>query len=82
MEPNADDPARVCVDGGSPTVIFDLSGAAPIEGAVTVAFPASDGLEAAFRVIPSLQRFMVDFAASRVADVGVPVRSSKVTRAT
>jgi len=64
----------------SPTVVFDASSAAPAKGAVTVAVPRAGGLAALFALMPAAQRFMVDFAASRVADVGTPLRSQKVTR--
>jgi fructoselysine-6-P-deglycase FrlB-like protein len=73
---------RVCVDGGSPTVVFDLSGEAPVDGAVTIAFPRSSGIEAALTALPTLQRFIFEMARSRVGTVGEPVRSSKVTRET
>jgi fructoselysine-6-P-deglycase FrlB-like protein len=73
---------RVCVDGGSPTVVFDLSGDAPVEGAVTIAFPISSGIEAALTALPTLQRFIFEMARSRIGSVGEPVRSSKVTRET
>jgi hypothetical protein len=31
-------------------------------------------------MLPTMQRLMLDFAANRVADVGTPRRSSKITR--
>ena len=68
------------VAAGSPVVVFDASGAAPIPGAITVALPATSGIAALFLLLPVAQRFMVDFAASRVADVGTPRRSAKITR--
>ena len=74
--------ARVCVESESPTIVFDLSGTPPIEGATTVAFPACRGLEAALKVLPTLQRFLITVAAGRVMNVGQPIRSSKVTRET
>jgi fructoselysine-6-P-deglycase FrlB-like protein len=73
---------EICVEGGSPTVVFDLSGAPPIAGAVTIAFPGCTGLEAAMTVLPTIQRFLIEVARSRVDEVGVPLRSSKVTRET
>ncbi len=33
-------------------------------------------------VLPTIQRFLIEIARSRVGQVGVPVRSSKVTRET
>jgi fructoselysine-6-P-deglycase FrlB-like protein len=64
----------------SPLVIFDASGLPPVVGALTVACKTTSGLAASFALLPAAQRFMVDFAASRVADVGTPLRCSKVTK--
>lgn len=72
--------ASAVVDAGSPLVVFDASGETPIKGAATVTAPASFDLVALFRLLPAAQEFMLAFAASRVADVGNPVRSQKVTR--
>lgn len=74
--------AKVCVDGGSPTVVFDLSSEAPVPGALTIAFAKCSGMEAALTVLPTLQRFIFEVARRRVGNVGEPVRSSKVTRET
>lgn len=68
-----------CSAAGAPVVVFDVSGEPPVAGAVTVALPRSSGMAAIFTVLPALQRFLVDLAAGRVADVGEPVRSTKVT---
>ena len=64
----------------APLVVFDTSGAAPVEGAVTVSFRPADGLAAIFSTLPAAQRLMVAFAEERVPDAGTPVRSSKITR--
>jgi fructoselysine-6-P-deglycase FrlB-like protein len=72
--------ASAVVAAGSPLVVFDASGEAPIDGAATVTAPASSDFVALFRLLPAAQEFMLSFAASRVADVGNPVRSQKVTR--
>ena len=74
--------AKVCVDGGSPTIVFDLSGEAPVTGAQSIAFDKCSGIEAALTVLPTLQRFIFEVARRRVANVGEPIRSSKVTRET
>ena len=74
--------AKVCVDGNSPTIVFDLSGEAPVPGAVTIAFEKYAGIEAALTVLPTLQRFIFEVARRRVPNVGEPVRSTKVTRET
>jgi fructoselysine-6-P-deglycase FrlB-like protein len=71
---------RFVVEAGSPLIVFDASGEAPIEGAVTLTCPQAKGLTAIFSLLPVAQRFMVDFAATRVDNVGLPVRSTKVTR--
>ncbi|WP_249138962.1 aminotransferase [Actibacterium sp. MT2.3-13A] len=72
--------AAATAEAGSPTVVFDASGAAPVAGAVTVALPKASGLAALFAMLPVAQRFMVEFSATRVENVGTPVRSQKVTR--
>ena len=72
--------AQSAVDACSPVVLFDSSGAAPVDGATVLALPKASGLAAAFAVLPVMQRFMLEFAARRVADVGTPLRSSKITR--
>ena len=74
--------AKLCVDGGSPTIVFDLSGEPPVPGAKTIAFEKCSGIEAALTVLPTLQRLIFEVARRRVANVGEPVRSSKVTRET
>jgi len=68
-----------CRDSGATPVVFDLSGEAQLEGAVTVEFPASSGFAAAFALLPSLQRLMIDLAGWHVPRVGEPLRTSKVT---
>jgi len=68
-----------CRDSGATPVVFDLSGEAQLEGAVTVEFPASSGFAAAFALLPSLQRLMIDLAGRHVPRVGEALRTSKVT---
>ena len=65
---------------GSKVIVFDTSGEAPIADVVTIQLPKASGLAAVFSILPNVQRFMVAFAATRVADVGTPRRSSKITR--
>lgn len=72
--------ARSAVEAGSPVVLFDSSGAPPVEGAIAISLPKAFGLAAAFSILPAAQRFMLAFAGRRVADVGTPRRSSKITR--
>ncbi|MEP9373799.1 SIS domain-containing protein [Mesorhizobium sp. KR1-2] len=65
---------------GSPVVVFDASGEAPVAGTETVKIDAASGAAAIFALLPAAQRFMLAFASQRVADVGTPVRSSKITK--
>ena len=69
----------VVANSPSPLVIFDASGLPPVAGAHTVTCPTAAGLAGAFAMLPSAQRFMVDFAASRMPDAGTPLRCTKVT---
>lgn len=72
--------ARNAVSWGVPTVIFDMGDSHPaVEGATVVALPALTGLPAAARLLPAVQKLAIDAAALRVADIGVPQRSSKIT---
>ena len=75
--------ARMAVsasEAGSPVVVFDASGDAPVDGTETVKIDAASGVAAIFALLPAAQRFMLAFASARVADVGTPVRSSKITK--
>jgi fructoselysine-6-P-deglycase FrlB-like protein len=72
--------AAATIQAGSPTVIFDVSGERPVEGAVTVSLPPAIGVAAAFAVLPPLQKLLIACARRRVPNVGEPLRSSKVTR--
>lgn len=67
-------------EAGSPVVIFDASGEAPVDGTVTVGVGAASGIAAVFALLPAAQHFMLGFAGARVADLGTPVRSTKITR--
>jgi fructoselysine-6-P-deglycase FrlB-like protein len=68
-----------CRAAGATPVVFDLSGEAKLEGAATVEFPAASGFAAAFALLPSLQRLMIDLAGRHVPRVGEPLRTTKVT---
>ncbi len=72
--------ASAALAAGSPVVVFDASGEPPICGAVHLARPRAAGLAAIFSILPTAQEFMLGFAAARVATVGTPRRSSKITR--
>lgn len=65
---------------GAPTVVLDTSGGAPVAGAVTVQAGCHEGIAALAALLPLSQRLMTGFAASRVPDVGSPIRSQKITR--
>jgi fructoselysine-6-P-deglycase FrlB-like protein len=64
---------------GSNVVVYDASGEAPIDGAVTIAVPHREGLAAAAALFPPMQETMIGVAMKRVPNVGEPVRSTKVT---
>src|SRR3546814_9543881 len=74
------DLARTVVEAGAPVVVLDASGAAPVEGAVTVPCPIGADFTAMLGMLPVLQRLTIGLAGAFVEDVGVPVRSSKGTR--
>ncbi len=75
-----DDLARQTVAAGSPTVLLDASGQASQSGALQIAVGAAQGLAANLALLPPTQRLVIEIARRRVADVGTPVRSGKVTR--
>ena len=64
----------------SPLIIFDASALPPVDGAHMISCPTGHGLAACFTLLSAAQKFMVDFAAARVPDVGTPQRCSKVTK--
>jgi fructoselysine-6-P-deglycase FrlB-like protein len=72
--------AEAVAEAGSPAVVLDASGAVPAAGAETVLLGRHDGLAALAMLIPVSQRLMLDFAATKVAEVGRPLRSTKITR--
>lgn len=82
-EPGADlvaGMAGAARDAGARVVMLDASGQPPVEGVTGIALPRAGGMAAILTMLPTMQRLMLDFAASRVADVGTPRRSSKITR--
>ncbi len=72
--------AASAAEAGSPVVVFDASGDAPVPGVTTLTFEPAFGMAAIFAMLPVAQSFMIAFAAARVADAGTPVRSTKITR--
>lgn len=72
--------AQAAVGLGLKPVLFDLSGGAPVAGAVTVPLPSRQGLAAQATLLPAAQALVIASAAARVGDgFGTPLRSSKVT---
>jgi len=75
-----EDLARQTVEAGSPTVMIDASGQAGTSGALRLAVGKAQGLAANLALLPPVQRLVIEIARRRVADVGTPIRSGKVTR--
>ena len=71
--------ADICFSAGSALAVLDFSGEEALPGAVTIAFPRLAGFAAAFALLPSLQRLLIDLSGRHVDRVGEPVRSTKVT---
>ena len=72
--------AAAVAEAGSPAVVLDASGGVPAAGAETVSVGRHEGLAALAALVPVSQRLMLDFAATKVAEVGRPLRSTKITR--
>lgn len=65
---------------GLKPMVFDLSGATPVGGAVTIPLGFAQGLAAAATLLPAAQALAIEAAALRVGEgFGTPLRSSKVT---
>jgi len=72
--------AQTAVGLGLRPVLFDLSGGAPVAGAMTISLPARHGLAAQATLLPAAQALVVAAAARRISEgFGTPLRSSKVT---
>ena len=72
--------AEAVAEAGSPAVVLDASGGVLAAGAETIPLGRHEGLAGLAMLIPASQRLMVDFAATRVAEVGRPLRTAKITR--
>lgn len=72
--------AEVVARTGAPAVVFDASGKAPVPGVVSVRLPPAEGMAALLSMLPTIQGFMLGFAASRVPEVGAAKWTEKVTR--
>jgi len=72
--------ARDTVAGGSPTLVFDASGSDEVRGDLILRLPKSKGVAAILAMLPTAQRLAIGLAGQRVSDVGVPLRTTKITR--
>lgn len=72
--------AEAVAAAGARTIVLDASGQRPAAGCLTLSPGRHDGLAALTALLPISQRLMIRFAAARVADVGTPMHSQKVTR--
>lgn len=72
--------AGVVAATGARTIVLDASGGPPVAGCLTISAGRQEGLAALAALLPISQQLMIRFAATRVADVGTPLRSQKVTR--
>jgi fructoselysine-6-P-deglycase FrlB-like protein len=72
--------AGVVAAAGARTIVLDASGGPPVADCLTISAGRQDGLAALTALLPISQQLMIRFAATRVADVGTPLRSQKVTR--
>lgn len=72
--------AKLCVAGGSPTVVLDASGGKPIPGTIHLPVRKAASVAAALALLPPAQKLVIDLADARVPNVGTPVRSGKITR--
>ncbi len=77
--PFTDALTRDCLNANVKPVILDSSGEAAMPGTIHVNLGESYGLESAITALLFMQKFLLEFAATRVEDVGEPLRSSKVT---
>ncbi len=74
--------AKLCGEASSPVVVLDLSGDPPPPDVFTISLARASSMVAALAVLPPIQQFGIEIARRRITDVGVPVRSTKVTRET
>lgn len=72
--------AKSALEAGAPVVLFDASGMGPVDGVANIVLRRSAGMAAILAALPAMQCFLLGFAVARVADVGTPKRSSKITR--
>jgi fructoselysine-6-P-deglycase FrlB-like protein len=80
--PQVDDIAGLvgdCVGYGIRPIVFDASGRAAIDGALTVALDPARGLALSLHALPAIQDVLITAADRMVPDAGMPRRSTKVT---
>jgi fructoselysine-6-P-deglycase FrlB-like protein len=68
-----------CASITSHIVIINASYENSFEGVRVIPVLPSQGMEAVMRALPVLQSLLINIAAAKVPDVGIPIRSSKVT---
>ena len=61
-------------------VVFDTSGSDEIRGDLILRFPKASGIAAILSMLPTAQRLAIGIAGQRVSDVGIPLRTTKITR--
>lgn len=72
--------AAAAVSWGVPVIVVDIGDRHPaVAGASAIRLPSASGLSALVGLLPAVQSLAIMAAARRVADIGVPRRSSKVT---
>jgi fructoselysine-6-P-deglycase FrlB-like protein len=72
--------ARDTVAGGSPTIVFDTSASDAVNADLILRLPKASGIAAIFSMLPTAQRLAIGLAGQRVSDVGIPLRTTKITR--
>jgi fructoselysine-6-P-deglycase FrlB-like protein len=70
---------RAAVEAGASTIVFDVSGERPLPGTTTLALGKAEGLAACVAALYALQSMVVATALLTVDNIGVPLRSAKVT---
>jgi fructoselysine-6-P-deglycase FrlB-like protein len=71
--------ATSCREAGCAVVVIDLSGDPPVHDVVTLAVPPAEDFAASMSALPVLQKLLIAIAETKVENLGVPVRSAKVT---
>ena len=72
--------ARDTVAGGSPTLVLDTSGSDAIHADLIMRLPKASGIASIMSMLPTAQRLAIGLAGQRVSDVGIPLRTTKITR--